>query len=385
MRASTHRVHDAYRVLRRLSCALARGSRFAAESVLLGIMRAYVSSRKALMPAQTSSEPRFAILIDADNISEKYIKIILDEVSNAGVATYKRIYGDWTSQRLVSWKNCLLENSIIPIQQYSYTYGKSATDSAMIIDAMDILYSGNVDGFAIVSSDSDFTRLAARLRESGMQVIGMGEQKTPEPFISACNQFKYLDLLYAAQRAEAKEEAEAEREAETSAEAPAKKKAGKGAAKKTAKDEGAAAQKKPKAKSSGVEKTADKQAAPEKAAVRPKRSPGDMGGDASLAAGTDADLGDVEFSELSRAARRRHMNRIRTAVDSVIDQFSDEEGWVFLGTIGSELPKRLPDFDVRNYGYRKLSPFLKSMGVYEFDERANASGAKAMYLRIKES
>lgn len=337
------------------------------------------------MPAQTSSEPRFAILIDADNISEKYIKIILDEVSNAGVATYKRIYGDWTSQRLVSWKNCLLENSIIPIQQYSYTYGKSATDSAMIIDAMDILYSGHVDGFAIVSSDSDFTRLAARLRESGMQVIGMGEQKTPEPFISACNQFKYLDLLYAAQRAEAKEEAEAEREAEAAAEAPAKKKIGRGAAKKAIKDEGAPTQKKLKAKSSGVEKAADKQAAPEKAASHPKRSPGDMGGEVPLAAGTEADLGDVEFSELSRAARRRHMKRIRTAVDSVIDQFSDEEGWVFLGTIGSELPKRLPDFDVRNYGYRKLSPFLKSMGVYEFDERANASGAKAMYLRIKES
>lgn len=337
------------------------------------------------MPAQTSSEPRFAILIDADNISEKYIKIILDEVSNAGVATYKRIYGDWTSQRLVSWKNCLLENSIIPIQQYSYTYGKSATDSAMIIDAMDILYSGNVDGFAIVSSDSDFTRLAARLRESGMQVIGMGEQKTPEPFISACNQFKYLDLLYAAQRAEAKEEAEAERETEITTEAPAKKKAGKGTAKKAIKDEGVPTQKKLKAKSSGAEKAADKQAASDKAAARPKRSPGDMGGEVPLAAGTEADLGDVEFSELSRAARRRHMKRIRTAVDSVIDQFSDEEGWVFLGTIGSELPKRLPDFDVRNYGYRKLSPFLKSMGVYEFDERANASGAKAMYLRIKES
>lgn len=337
------------------------------------------------MPAQISSEPRFAILIDADNISEKYIKIILDEVSNAGVATYKRIYGDWTSQRLVSWKNCLLENSIIPIQQYSYTYGKSATDSAMIIDAMDILYSGHVDGFAIVSSDSDFTRLAARLRESGMQVIGMGEQKTPEPFISACNQFKYLDLLYAAQRAEAKEEAEAEREAEPATEAPVKKKTGKGTAKKATKDEGAVAQKKPKAKVPAAEKVADKQDAPEKSAARPKRSPGDMGGEAPLAASPEADLGDVEFSELSRAARRRHMKRIRTAVDSVIDQFSDEEGWVFLGTIGSELPKRLPDFDVRNYGYRKLSPFLKSMGVYEFDERANASGAKAMYLRIKES
>ncbi len=117
---------------------------------------------------------RFAILIDADNISEKYIDIILDEVANSGVATYKRIYGDWTSTRMTSWKNCLLDHSILPMQQYSYTYGKNATDSAMIIDAMDILYSGTVDGFVIVSSDSDFTRLVARLRESGMVVIGMG-------------------------------------------------------------------------------------------------------------------------------------------------------------------------------------------------------------------
>ena len=154
------------------------------------------------MPNAYSSDPRFAILIDADNISEKYIKIVLDEVANSGIATYKRIYGDWTSPRLASWKSCLLDNSITPMQQYSYTYGKNATDSAMIIDAMDILYSGTVDGFAIVSSDSDFTRLVARLRESGMQVIGMGEQKTPQPFISACNQFKYLDLLYAARKAE---------------------------------------------------------------------------------------------------------------------------------------------------------------------------------------
>ena len=131
------------------------------------------------MASDTSHDLRFAILIDADNIAPKYIKIILDEVANSGIATYKRIYGDWTSQRLTSWKNVLLDNSIIPMQQYSYTTGKSATDSAMIIDAMDILYSGTVDGFALVSSDSDFTRLAARLRESGMQVIGMGEEKTP--------------------------------------------------------------------------------------------------------------------------------------------------------------------------------------------------------------
>ena len=118
------------------------------------------------------------------------------EVAVYGTPTIKRIYGDWTSPQLASWKSVLLDNSIIPMQQYSYTTGKNATDSAMIIDAMDILYSGHVDGFCLASSDSDFTRLAARLREAGMQVIGMGESKTPQPFISACNQFKYLDLLY---------------------------------------------------------------------------------------------------------------------------------------------------------------------------------------------
>ena len=141
---------------------------------------------------------KIAILIDADNISDKYVKILLDETASKGVATYKRIYGDWTSTKLGSWKKVLLENSIIPIQQYSYTTGKNATDSAMIIDAMDILYSKTVDGFCIASSDSDFTRLVARLRESGMYVIGMGESKTPPPFVSACNEFKYLDLLLAA-------------------------------------------------------------------------------------------------------------------------------------------------------------------------------------------
>ena len=132
------------------------------------------------MEKDISNESRFAVLIDADNISEKYIKAILDEISNYGTATYKRIYGDWTKPNLGSWKNALLKNSITPIQQYGYTTGKNATDSAMIIDAMDILYSKNVDGFCLVSSDSDFTRLASRLREGGMKVVGMGEKKTPE-------------------------------------------------------------------------------------------------------------------------------------------------------------------------------------------------------------
>ena len=138
---------------------------------------------------------KLAILIDADNISPKYVKVILDEAASFGVATAKRIYGDWSDPRLKSWKDALLNNSIIPMQQYSYTTGKNATDSALIIDAMDLLYSGNLDGFCIVSSDSDFTRLAARLREAGKLVIGMGESKTLGPFVKACDQFKYLDLI----------------------------------------------------------------------------------------------------------------------------------------------------------------------------------------------
>lgn len=142
-----------------------------------------------------AEDKKFAVLIDADNVSARYIKYIMDEISNYGVATYKRIYGDWTKPNAGSWKEILLENSITPVQQYGYTVGKNATDSAMIIDAMDILYSNHVDGFCIVSSDSDFTKLASRLRESGMLIVGMGEKKTPKPFIAACNQFKYLDVL----------------------------------------------------------------------------------------------------------------------------------------------------------------------------------------------
>lgn len=140
-------------------------------------------------------EKNFALLIDADNISAKYIKLIIDELSQYGNITFKRIYGDWTSTNQNSWKGELLANSITPIQQFSYTTGKNATDSAMIIDAMDILYSKDVDGFCIVSSDSDFTRLASRLRESGKMVIGMGEKKTPDPFRKACDVFTALELL----------------------------------------------------------------------------------------------------------------------------------------------------------------------------------------------
>lgn len=140
-------------------------------------------------------DKRYAVLIDSDNISAKYISAILDEMTKYGVITYRRIYGDWTQPQSGKWKDELLSNSITPIQQFRNTTGKNATDSALIIDAMDILYTDNVDGFCIVSSDSDFTRLASRLRESGMHVIGMGEKKTPKSFRAACSVFTNLELL----------------------------------------------------------------------------------------------------------------------------------------------------------------------------------------------
>ena len=147
------------------------------------------------MEPLSSFDKRFALLIDADNVSAKYIKPILDELSKYGTVTIKRIYGDWTSTLHAKWKEALLDNSITPIQQFSYTVGKNATDSAMIIDAMDILYTNSVDGFCLVSSDSDFTRLASRIRESGLTVVGMGEKKTPTPFRKACDVFTTLELL----------------------------------------------------------------------------------------------------------------------------------------------------------------------------------------------
>ncbi|MDR2259294.1 MAG: NYN domain-containing protein, partial [Treponema sp.] len=154
-------------------------------------------SNSPLTASQTAgiSQAKLAVLIDADNTQPAIIEGLLDEVAKYGVASVKRIYGDWTSTNLRSWKDRLLEYAIQPIQQFSYTSGKNATDSAMIIDAMDLLYSEKLDGFCIVSSDSDFTRLAARLRESGLTVYGFGEKKTPRAFVSVCDKFVYTEIL----------------------------------------------------------------------------------------------------------------------------------------------------------------------------------------------
>ena len=138
---------------------------------------------------------RLAVLIDSDNTTASLATELLEEIAKYGTPTIKRAYGDWTTQNLVGWKEHLLRHAIQPVQQFAYTRGKNSTDSALIIDAMDLLYAGNVEGFAIVSSDSDFTRLATRLRESGMTVYGLGQRSTPEPFVAACDRFVYLDLL----------------------------------------------------------------------------------------------------------------------------------------------------------------------------------------------
>jgi hypothetical protein len=144
---------------------------------------------------ETKLDLKLAVLIDADNVPYANVKEMFEEIAKYGTPTFKRIYADWTKPTVSGWKNVLLENAITPIQQYSYSTGKNASDSALIIDAMDILYTGKVDGFCIVSSDSDFTRLATRLREAGMKVIGIGEKKTLTPFITACDKFIYIEIL----------------------------------------------------------------------------------------------------------------------------------------------------------------------------------------------
>lgn len=272
------------------------------------------------------NDHRFAVLIDADNISDKYIKFILDEVSNEGTATYKRIYGDWTKPALGNWKSVLLEYSITPIQQYGYTTGKNSTDAAMIIDAMDILYSGNVDGFCLVTSDSDFTRLASRLRESGMDVVGMGERKTPKAFIVACNKFKYLDII--------------------------------------AKQDAPIPVKKDDLKDKLIKTKAEEFKRKEKLVI-------------SLPEGFDE-------TEDEPKVEMTTFDTIEQAVLTIIRENSDEDDWVFIGDIGTMLLKRYPDFDVRNFGFKKLTPFIRSMESVEIKSVRHGS-SMLFYVREKES
>jgi uncharacterized protein (TIGR00288 family) len=244
------------------------------------------------------AQPKLAVLVDADNTQASIIEGLLAEIAKYGIASVKRIYGDWTNTNLRSWKDKLLEFAIQPMQQFSFTTGKNSTDSAMIIDAMDLLYTESLDGFCIVSSDSDFTRLAVRLREDGKQVLGFGQRKTPKPFVAACDKFIYTEIL---------REPEEERE-------------GRG----------------------------DREAAP--------RGSLDMKGD----------------------------RRMSSLLQSAVEEAADEFGWAYLGAVGTYIANRLPEFDPRNYGYRKLGDLIKSSGLFEIDERASPTDqGKQIYIRTK--
>ena len=277
---------------------------------------------------------RLAVLIDADNAPRTALRDIMAEAAVYGTPTVKRIYGDWTTPNMASWKPLLLEHAITPIQQYSYTTGKNATDSAMIIDAMDLLYSGRCDGFVLVSSDSDFTRLATRLREAGMKVYGMGEKKTPLPFIVACDKFIYIEVIRAAgekarQEALAASAPEPEPAPEPEKESQAPKKPAKKAAKK---------------------KAAPTQAQP----PEPE-----------------------EIAGVPRAV----VDLIADSLESI----ADEDGYGFMGKLGNLLLKKQPDFDPRNYGYSKLTQLVKALDRFEVVYRQTSADdpTKHVYLRDK--
>jgi hypothetical protein len=253
---------------------------------------------------QTLNDLRLAVLIDADNIPYRNVKGMLEEIAKYGTPTFKRIYGDWTKPTVSGWKPVLLENAITPVQQYSYTQGKNATDSAMIIDAMDILYSGKIDGFCLVSSDSDFTRLATRLREAGMKVIGIGERKTPKPFIVACDKFIYIEIINAS--------------------------------------------------------TADL----EPVAIKKRRGQ------------------QVRSKQKTEETEQQiQIKKVKSLIASSITDLADENGWAYLGDVGSLILKKQPDFDPRNFGFAKLTPFIRSLD-FEIDERdSGLNNIKHIYIR----
>lgn len=243
---------------------------------------------------------KLAVLIDGDNIPSAYVKEMMEEIAKYGNPTIKRIYGDWTKPHLGKWKNVLLENAITPIQQYGYTTGKNATDSAMIIDAMDILYSDKVNGFCLVSSDSDFTRLATRLREAGMQVFGIGEKKTPNPFIVACDKFIYIEIL-----------------------------------------------------KNQAEQNSD-----------------------DLDTKTDQKKENID----------KITPKVIKLISATIADLEDDDGWAFLGDVGSLLQKKQPNFDSRNFGFQKLTPLIKSVKNFEIEQRDSSKGKfKLIYVRLKKN
>ena len=294
-------------------------------------------------------EKKFAVLIDSDNVSSKYIKIILDEITNVGVATIKRIYGDWTSGK-THWKSVLLEYALTPMQQYAYTSGKNSTDSAMIIDAMDILYTYDVDGFCIASSDSDFTKLATRLREAGKIVIGMGEMHTPQPFVKACSQFKYIDKISANQ-----------------------------SEKKT----------KNKTKPEKSNPISTKSAKSTK-----KASPADKAGVANKPDEKNDVVVVIEETPTDATVKAEEQNKdtatpieeIQNAILQIMEDSDDESGLILASKVGTILQNRFSDFDCRNYGCKKMADLLKKLHIPTVkyaDPNNPIPNAAILYIKVK--
>ena len=323
---------------------------------------------------------RLAVLIDADNASRTAMRDIMAEITVYGTPTIKRIYGDWTTPNLASWKGPLLENAITPIQQYSYTTGKNATDSAMIIDAMDILYTGRCDGFVLVSSDSDFTRLATRLREAGMKVIGMGEKKTPSPFIVACDKFIYIEVIRAAAKeatAQPEPQPAPEPEATPAPAAPPAKPAKKGRKKAAPEPE----QPEPAPQKAPAPAKQEPSAAPAESAKpagkkRKKKSPPE--------AAAPAPAPEPEPAPVQEPPQQRVPRKVQDLIASAVDMIADEDGYAFMGELGNLLNRQQPDFDPRNYGFSKLTQLIKSLDRFEVDVRQTSNPhTKHVYLRDK--
>lgn len=305
---------------------------------------------------------KIALLIDAENVSSKYIKLIMDEVSSYGIATYKRVYGDFQTSSVKAWLKNLQEYAITPVFQYNYTQGKNASDSALIIDAMDILYSGHVDGFCIVTSDSDFTKLVLRLRESGMTVIGMGEQKTPTALVSACESFKFLDILFknaqkAAQKAEEKKKKNEKKKTEKSV-----------------------------SKKQTVEAAGDSAIAA--GAVAENEQTAEENLEIANAADVDvSEMGDVSEAEIPAEAANNipDLDEMEKEVIAIIDAAAGDDGWVDLSELGDNLPKRVPGFDPRNYNCTKLRQFITLFDSIEVRPTVNPHNPmlSVIYIRVK--
>lgn len=294
-----------------------------------------------MQQTKTINDIRLAVLIDADNVSYHYVDVLMPEVARYGLPTIKRIYGDWTSPNLSGWKPLLQAYAIIPIQQFSYTTGKNSTDSALIIDAMDLLYTEKVDAFCLVSSDSDFTRLATRLREAGRKVYGIGEKKTPKPFIAACDKFTYLEVL----SEEASRENDELNDSETED--------AKGGSAGSAKDSLSSTAK--KSKSSRSDK-ADKEKTEKKMTSRARRQ------DSQPAINID--------------------RKTKRLILRCIDDVAGDDGWAYLGDVGNLLINIRPDFDPRNYGCSKLSILMQRLDGIDVELRpGTVPNVKIVYIR----